>query len=82
MTINWTPFFHSKVVGLLHKLPEKAKELFWQAIEELKKNPHHQNATQRGGYTNVFDLPVDGYTLVYEIQDDKHAFRVLDFILP
>lgn len=73
---QWAIHIHRTVVKVVYPLPKRWAVAILSAISALSENPVPSGARQIEDLDNTYELIVEGYRLVYQVQEEKKRIKI------
>ena len=75
-TESWAVEVHQSVAALLHALPKETVQRIYDAIAGLKADPYPDDRQPVPGIRNTYELQVDAFRIIYQIQEEDKRVKV------
>ena len=73
---SWTVDVHQSVAALLHALPKETVQRIYDAIAGLTTDPYPDARRPVPGIRNTYELQVDAFRVIYQIQEEERRIKV------
>lgn len=73
---SWTVDVHRSVEALLHALPQESVQSIYNTIVELVENPYQDGRQPVPGVRNTFEIQVDAFRIIYQIEEEEKRVKV------
>ena len=77
MPERWQVQIHRKVNDVVDALPREIVTSIRKVIRQLEQNPYPAGRRLVGSFSDVFEIFVEQYRIVYEVKEDKKLVRVV-----